>query len=301
MNGAKNGEQEATFDMSAFHSRLRLRGQLRFDSAHRIGAERSLAVDAPDLPVLRTVDGRPYIPGSSFKGAWRAYTEAVLRALQAQPGVVDGNLACLAVNKPAQRPNPDPDEGRCLTQAEVRSYKQDLKIDPPALDRLLREKSCWTCRIFGNSWLSSKVMVKDLMIHEESFLRTEIRDGVAIDRDSGRAAHGFKYRFEAVPVGAGFDLEILAENASPAELGVIALGLKAFERGDVLLGGAKSRGLGWCHLEPDWEASQYVSADQLLDSLFGQLPPRSLEEWTDGETGLVAGWIAAFQRSVLAL
>ncbi len=81
------------YDMSAFSSRFHYRGQLVFDSAHRIGAEQSLAADAPNLPILRTVDGRPYIPGSSFKGAWRAYTESILRTLQAQPGFAS-NLTC---------------------------------------------------------------------------------------------------------------------------------------------------------------------------------------------------------------
>lgn len=55
-------------DMQRFTSRLHYRGRLVFTSAHRIGAERSLDVTAPDLPVLRTQDGRPYIPDPPSKG-----------------------------------------------------------------------------------------------------------------------------------------------------------------------------------------------------------------------------------------
>ena len=285
-------------DMSSFASRLHVKGTLVFDSAHRIGAERSLAVDAPDLPVLQTIDGRPYIPGSSFKGAWRSYTESILRTIQSQPGIADRNLACLSIGKPATRPDPDPDEGRCLTMDEARAYKDEYGRQSARLDEILRQESCWTCRIFGNNWLSSKVMIKDLMIDEASFIRTEVRDGVGIDRDSARAADKFKYRFEAVPAGAQFQLEILVENASPAELGLVMLGLKSFERGDILLGGAKSRGLGWCHLQEDWvSGSTYVAAANLLGYLL-----RTAESDEPGAWGLsddeVTGWLTAFNAAI---
>jgi CRISPR-associated RAMP protein (TIGR02581 family) len=288
----------ASPDLSTFTSRLHLVGQLSFDSALRIGASRSGTVDEPDLPVLRTVDGRPYIPGSSFKGAFRSYVESVLRSLQAQPELSDHNLACLVVGKPQARPDDDPTPALCLTQNEVSLLKE---ISPPAwptsralpdrlkhrlpdaarlesevgqhgeqavLDRTLRDLSCWTCRVFGAPWLASKVLFKDLMVGGATwFDQFEIRDGVGIDRDSGRAADGAKYQFEVVPVRTAFRLDALVENASDAELGLFWLGMDAFQQGHVLMGGAKSRGLGWSKLVPDWATSEYVSADILLDAL----------------------------------
>lgn len=257
-------------DMSRFTSRWHYRGHLVFNSAHRIGAERSLAVDLPDLPVLRTAGGQPYIPGSSFKGAWRSYTEAILRAWQEQPDIQEKNLACLVIGKPARRPQPDPEQGRCLTQDEVAKHKREIK-QPTELDNLLREKSCFACRVFGNSWLASKVLVKDFYLNEQRtpIWQAEVRDGVAIDRDALRAADGQKYQFEAIASGVVFDVEIIIENASPEELGLVMLGLEAFARGDILLGGARSRGLGWCQLEHDWERSRYVEATQIFSYLLG--------------------------------
>lgn len=240
-------------DMFTFTSRLHYHGKLVFTSAHRIGAERSLDVTAPDLPILQTVDGLPYIPGSSFKGAWRAYTEAILRTVQVQHNLGE-KLAC----------DPLTENSRCLPQKHVSDIKNTYRDDQKKLDETLRTDSCLICRVFGNGHLASKVLIKDLMIQPDSFYRTEIRDGVAIDRDSGRAADGMKYQFETVPAGAAFDLEILVENASSAELGVALMGLLAFQRGEVLLGGAKSRGLGWCELQPNWEASEYVIPENLL-------------------------------------
>jgi CRISPR-associated RAMP protein (TIGR02581 family) len=312
-------------DLSTFTSRLHLQGNLEFKSAFRVGAERSLAVDGPDTPVLRDVTGLPYIPGSSFKGALRSYVEAVARAFQAQEDFTDHNLACEVVGKPNQRPDNDPHPGLCLHQEEVSLLKEappkawhtDRRMpavlverlpDPETiaeavekrnpnavLDETLWELSCWTCRLFGAPWLSSKVFIKDLALLEETFFRTEVRDGVAIDRDAGRVAGSQKYQFETVPAGAAFELEILVENASPAELGLLWLGIGAFERGEVLLGGAKSRGLGWCRLTTDWEATQYTTPDNLLDLA---LPTETTESQVQLSAETAQQWVAAFAEEI---
>ncbi len=307
-------------DFSAFSSRLHFHGTLKFESGFRIGASRSTKVDEPDLPVLRDALGQPYIPGSSFKGAIRSYIEAILRTLQADEKVDDRNLACLSVGKPKDRDGKDL-SGLCLTQNEVKLLKDaaaakwaDLDKLPPhlqtrlenlptppkeqapeaRLDAALWDLSCWTCRVFGASWLASKVAIRDLpLVTDEITWPAETRDGVAIDRDSGRAADGMKYQFEALAAGAPFHLEILVENASDPELGLLWLGLSAFKRGEIQLGGARSRGLGWCKLTPDWAGSRYIDKTNLLDTLFAPQPPASnvnLEKTTQ--------WVQAFGQAI---
>lgn len=286
-------------DMSTFSSRFRYRGRLVFDSAHRIGAERSMAVDAPDSPVLRTVNGRPYIPGSSIKGAWRAYTEAVLHTIQESQG--HGKFA----NDPLEQEGM-PEYG--LTDEKVRKIKKDFRdADLPEadLDAALREESTWVGRLFGNAAVSAKLFIKDAIIDDDSWLRFEVRDGVGIDRDSGRAGDGLKYQYEVVPAGAVFPFEILVENGSEAELGLVLLGLRAFERGEILLGGNKSRGLGWCHLQAKgepadsdtavWEDCYYVGTDNLLDYLLGDV-----REGKAVTNEMVRGWLGALRTAVLA-
>lgn len=300
MNQTNISSRRQSPDMSAFVSRLQLKGSLLFETAHRIGAERSLAVDAPDLPVLRTADGRPYIPGSSFKGAWRAYTEATLRAIQEQTGI-DDNLACLSVSKPQRydNHNPKPKRGYCLTQNDVKVMKQmdKYKKNRALLDKDLRALSCWACRVFGSSWLAAKLLVKDLPVDPDTFWRTEVRDGVGIDRDSGRAGDKLKYQFEVTPPPASFAVEIIAENASTAELGLAMLGLEAFRRGEILLGGAKSRGLGWCRLEPDWDSSSYIHEQNLLGYLLGQRDEASRQKWRMDEK-LPRQWLDDFLAEI---
>ena len=303
-------------DFSTFTSRLHFHGRVVLTSGLRIGAQRSQAVDEPDLPVLRDAAGLPYIPGSSFKGALRSYVESIARALQARPEVRDKNLACLSVGKPSAR---EAGDSTCLVQDEVTVLKESKpaewrKLLPhlaerlpdgagldglsageavALLDQTLRDLSCWCCRLFGAPWLASKVLIKDLpLLQPERFPGTQVRDGVAIDRDAGRVAGTLKYQFEVVPADAQFGLELLVENATEAELGLLWLGISAFERGEVLLGGAKSRGLGWCRLEPDWAASRYLTAENLLDALFGA-PPEAADLSQQPQV-----WITAFARAI---
>jgi CRISPR/Cas system CSM-associated protein Csm3 (group 7 of RAMP superfamily) len=76
-------------DFSVFHSRLRVKGILHADTALRIGCGGSSEPTENDLPVLKDLHGYPYIPGSSFKGAYRAHLEKLLRGM-------DERLACIS-------------------------------------------------------------------------------------------------------------------------------------------------------------------------------------------------------------
>lgn len=244
-------------DFSAFHSRLRIPGVLYLDTALRIGTGRSGSTGV-ELPVVKDVVGRPYIPGSSFKGAYRAHLEALLRAF-------DPRLACVSVPRPQNGDVPG-----CLTQKQVDELKDkpELKDDPAKLNRAIIEGCCWACRLCGAPWLASKVLVRDLIVQEESwFGRYVERDGVAIDRDTGTAGNKLKYNFEAVPPGTAFTFEMVVENATEAEQGLALLGLREFEEGRVALGGGRSRGLGRVTLALDWEQAEVVDRASLREYL----------------------------------
>jgi CRISPR-associated RAMP protein (TIGR02581 family) len=265
MNG---NDQYTSPALDSFHSRLTLTGRLVLNSALRVGAQKSTDAVEVDVPVIKDVLGRPYIPGSSFKGALRSQVEALMRAIQAQMGWYE--LSCESVSKPDTKTY----EG-CLTPRMVQKKKEDLRDRPPGeLDKVLRNKSCWTCRVFGAPWLASKVLFKDLTVDESTwFDHYEIRDGVGIDRDTGRAAEQIKYQYEVVPAGTAFEFKVVVENASDAELGLFLLGLKQFEEGTVQLGGARSRGLGWCTLQVNWNTGcALVRSDQALAVLLGEKP-----------------------------
>lgn len=312
-------DKNRTPDFRTFHSRLVIHGTITLRTGLRVGAGRDTeAQSSADVPVVKLADGSPYIPGSSFKGAWRAFTEGLLRGI-AGPGQ---NLACVSV------PRPEEPSTICLCQAQV----TQLKMTPPerwdeiiglrmaevkdrikglspeeARDEVLRALSCRTCRLFGAPWLAGKVWVKDLMLKDDwrDLVRPIVRDGVAIDRDKGTAADKRKYTCEVVPKETPFDVEIIVQNGDGTELGLAWLGLTAFQRGMVSLGGARSRGLGWCELEIDWEQTRLIEREVLVDELFpdredaprvgalGEQGPRQAVQWRDAFLQSI-GWEGAY-------
>jgi CRISPR-associated RAMP protein (TIGR02581 family) len=222
-----------------FDSRIDLNGRLTLLTGLHIGTGGSHAVTGSDNPVVRDGRGLPYVPGSSFKGALRSTVEALLRAISSTPGREP--WAC----------DPLDEEGRCVTAADVRE-KDDQEVSD-LVQRSVAEggKACTVCRLFGSPWLASKVKVKDLYVSNGEGWpgRTEVRDGVAIDRDTETVAGGRKYDFEVIPSGVSFDLHIVIDNADTRELGLLFLGLREFEAGRVPLGGKVSRGLGGVRIE----------------------------------------------------
>jgi len=205
-----------------FENRLYIRAELVAETGLRIGAGGETALPtATDLPVMRTPEGKPFIPGSSLRGALRSHIERIVRTFEPNPG--SGKGAC----------NPTRPKEWCLP-SEERIELEDTEV---------YERSCRVCRVFGSPWLASRVRLRDLYLAETvADLTPELRDSVAIDREKESVAN--KYDFEALPAGARFQMEVVAENLNQAELGLLLVAIRELERGEILLGGFKGRGLG---------------------------------------------------------
>jgi CRISPR-associated RAMP protein (TIGR02581 family) len=218
---------------SQLRSRYRITGHIVMDTALHIGGGRNPSA-ATDSPVVRDGSGRPFIPGSSFKGAFRA---AVERLVPNVPGL----RTCMLSD----------DDEACANV--LRKRTKDKKLSEDEMLKLLDEVLCDTCRTFGTTHLASVALFQDAPIsqlwRDLPEVPTQVRDGVGVDRDSERARDGIKYDFEVVPPQTSFDLTLWLENPSARDLGLIALGLQEFMDGMIPLGGIRSRGLGRCHLE----------------------------------------------------
>lgn len=235
-------QSSQAYSFETLRQRLRFRGQLVTRTSLRIGAGRDASISGTDLPVMRDVYDRPFIPGSSFKGVLRSSLEAVLR------GLVDGELnqrrlACV----------PLVDEQRCISTETKRGWEQERGAVPPLAERIL-QASCLICQTFGSAWLASHIAVRDLTVDPSIwFGQFEVRQGVSLDRDTETAREGLLYDFETVPPGTQFYLEIEADNLVDWQKGLLWLGLQPFIRGEQAMGGARSRGLGLVEvLEGDW-------------------------------------------------
>jgi CRISPR-associated RAMP protein (TIGR02581 family) len=222
-----------------FKNRLELTGTLTTVTALKIGAGRSVEPTDPDVPVIKDANGRPLIPGSSFKGALRSRLESFLRG-------IDPEFAN------------DPNElSSSVWMNQVKDIKKlagDTIKDDHARDvhitnqlKAITDKASF---LFGSPWLAGKLQIRDLTVEADNwFGQYQERDGVAIERDTDTAADGRKYDFQVVPAGTIFDFKAAAENLEQSELGLLMLGLTQFENEMIPLGGGRSRGLGVVRLD----------------------------------------------------
>jgi CRISPR-associated RAMP protein (TIGR02581 family) len=205
-----------------FDSRLQVTAHLVATTGIRVGMSGESALPtATDLPLMRDVNGKAFLPGSSLRGVFRSHIERIVRTFE---NVGGGKGAC----------DPTSKKDWCIQD------KTSLTTEQQIFDR-----SCRVCQVFGSPWLASRVRITDLPLLNHS--EPEIRDGVAIHREKETSEN--KYDFEVLPVGTRFRLEIIAENLEPVEMGMLLLGLKELEKGGIVVGGFKGRGLGRVTLE----------------------------------------------------
>ena len=276
-------------------SRMELRGWLTSDTAFRIGAGRSTAVLGTDLPVVRDAQGRPYIPGSSFKGVLRARLESLVRAVRDHRRLVckpTENMEWCITND-AMGAKKD-ELGEQVQEGRLREEEHDIR-----LTEWIEQESCLLCLTFGSPWLASKALVRDLLVDERVwFGQFQVRDGVAIDRDTETADDGKLYDYEVVPSGSLFQFRLVIENAEPWQWGIVLLGLRAFETGSVAIGGSKSRGLGWVRLaleERKLFSLDGIEGEASIDKLFSFLDGGGFEDISDE---MVKDYVRAFRTKL---
>ena len=97
--------------------------------------------------------------------------------------------------------------------------------------------------------LAGRVRTKDAYPVNPDDIRTEERNGVAIDRVFGSVAGGALFQLEVVTSGE-FKTKIAIRNFTIAQLGLLALALRDLKLGRVGIGFGKSRGLG--HVTLEW-------------------------------------------------
>jgi len=119
-----------------------------------------------------------------------------------------------------------------------------------------KDCNCPICHLFGAAeGGASRVFVEDAYPTSNSGVATaEIRDGVAIRRDTQTAREGAKYDHETIPSGSTFDFELsidLNDSLNEEMKKILYIGLEELCRGRISLGGNTTRGLGRCHLSID--------------------------------------------------
>lgn len=276
---------EPIYSFAALQNRLHVRGMLVAQTALRIGSGRSNNVIGNDLPVLRDSLGAPFVPGASLKGAFRARLEALIRAIQPQ---------------------------QALDLQEIEAWQRtvmiELRDDAELANDRKQSEAVWKHSTlidltFGAPWVAGRIFFKDALVDRSLwFDQFEIRNGVALNRDTETVEQGLLYDYEVVPAGMRFGFELVLENAAPWQLGMALLALRPWQNGDVQIGGFRSRGLG--HVQLIELAARYFEltgdlaarADAVLGFLgYGNADALPLETPDDR----MRGWFQAFKRALL--
>ena len=220
--------------LDKFYNKYIINGVLLAESPIHIGSgDESYDPTQIDNAVIRDVNGNPYIPGSSLKGVLRSYLETLL-----QSGIDEKYKACLVVNQPCLGDKDIVD--RIKNSAKKRN---DIEDKEKFIAQQIYEELCTVCRIFGNHYFASKLVINDCLLKDERAY-VEWRDGVGIDRDTGTAADRRKYTFEQLAAGTRFEFSMTVDNLEPEYEEVLKLIIKVLESGDLRVGGKTSVGLG---------------------------------------------------------
>jgi len=238
-------------------NRYVFKGQLEMKTALHIGGGK-ITLTSSDSPVVLTPEQQPFIPGSSFKGALRSTIEKIVPGL---PGFSSCALTELSDKELEEAHKQGLKICPTVRQHEV---AQARRRAPERAEEIMQEAIgdlCDTCLLFGSPFAAARLNVSDLYMPDEDWSgMVQVRDGVAIDRDTEKARDRLKYDFEVVPASATFKLEILLENATKRDIQLLCVGLSEFVHGFGVVGGKRSRGLGVAQLE-----GLQVSALELYD------------------------------------
>ena len=241
--------------MIELRNRYSFEGRLVMQTALHIGGGR-VTLSNSDSPIVLTAEEKPYIPGSSFKGALRSAIEKIVPCLPDAANLRSCGLLELSEDTINAMTREELDE-LCPTirQPDIQKRLRDVTAkEAGEITRGLYDKLCHTCRLFGSPYAASHTNVNDLYLAKDDKGEddwsgvVQLRDGVGIDRDSETAKDGAKYDFEVVPSNAAFALSITLENATREDLQLISVGLSEFVHGFGMIGGKRSRGLGACRL-----------------------------------------------------
>lgn len=209
------------------------------------GQKASIDPALPDMQFVRTrrrardgdIDEVVYIPGSSLRGVVRAHAERLLRTL-------DEKHACYVEATKS-----------CLRKRQIRENE--------ATAQEIYAKSCYACKLFGNTGIASRVQLSDL--YPAIAPLSETRFGVAIDRITGAVAVG-PFDLEVV-TDARFEGRIVLRNFTIGQLGLLGAALLDIADGLVALGHAKSRGLGRVRIE--FVRAQFRFAQEAHGAILG--------------------------------
>jgi CRISPR-associated RAMP protein (TIGR02581 family) len=221
-----------------------------------------------DAPFVRLAN-RPFLPGSSLRGAFRSLVERTVRSLS-PPGEP---LGCTLFEEA-------PAAGRWACHAgnsDLRKEFESLSADKQT-NRLAEPgfRICPVCQLFGSTLMAARLKINDATLREAPRAELVKRDGVGINRDTETAHPGIKYDFEVLEPPAEFDFSLQVDNATREDFALLYILIQELHNG-IEVGGKRSRGMGTVRLQAGYKV-EYFDSDR------GYPLRRYLTDWYQTDT-----------------
>lgn len=226
------------------------------------------ASDAEFVTALSINGERPYIPGSSLKGILRTRAEKIIRTVNFHRNNPDASTdqgyksaqteyescicACAITHSERRSSFPEPDKLLACFGTPEKQRKAEILSKSCSYAEDLYDKSCPTCRMFGNSMMRGRINFSDAEL--VAICEKKLFDHVAIDRFHGGAED--KHKFDTRPMMPKancsdpkqflpiFRLNIHLERPEPWMLGLLGHLLKDMKTADIRIGSNIHRGYG---------------------------------------------------------
>lgn len=235
-------------DFEKIDTLIKVVGSLKNETPLRVGRP-AVRPGEVDLAVEKDFSGNVYIPGSSLKGAFRAFTEVLARTL---------NIFV------------------CNPFSKTDKVRED------------NEGPCVICRIFGGGGLR-KTIASHVVIYDakpKKPVKPLIRTRVAIDRFRQAARSGSLFTYEYVPPNVLWDfkmyvynIDIVEGSNSDIRVKLLRSLLKHLRNQGIHVGSMKSVGLGLIKLHEDCVLEKYVLKDLEFELLTSKKLNEVLNEW----------------------
>ncbi|KIQ94509.1 CRISPR-associated RAMP protein, family [Anoxybacillus thermarum] len=175
-----------------------------------------------DLPIVRTREGFPYIPGSSIKGMLRSASEKLYH-------IIDDTKVCFL----------EKNDSCTIKLKQIIADTLEKHSEEEAFQKIY-QRICPICRTYGMGAIASKVYVPNVVLQD----KTMVRDGIQIDREMNVVSGKAKFDYEYVEAGQTFTMRIEAENMTKENEKVLGVALLQLSKNYIRLGGLQARGLG---------------------------------------------------------
>lgn len=223
-----------------FKAKITATSPLHIGSGEMIDKKDTSGNDFEASGIVVDSNNKPYIPGSSLRGAMRDWLREVWGETDRENKALDTALKTL-IESVKKNGNDDPDKISKNIANIIKEKKERLEL------------------LFGSAFAESKIEVWDarcisnvntptnnMLSGWDADRLTYVAKSVAINPETGTAEDKKLYNFELVPEGACFDITLTGQNLSEEDAALILHALDGFKHptSPLALGSMTKRGFG---------------------------------------------------------